>query len=165
MTHSRIVDPGHAPTPFTADEIRMGCPQGRQVTVVHLGPDETSEYWTTTFAKTDQETALLINQQVGEDGQPLGGASELVATWDELQAHASFPAINTTISEVEVATPIGQMHCLLYEVTDGPTTKRLWFAKSLPGLPIKTTYLKDDRAELETVVVRDTQAEPPDYSD
>ena len=165
MTHSRIVDPGHAPTPFTADEIRMGCPQGRQVTVVHLGPDETSEYWTTTFAKTDQETALLINQQVGEDGHPLGGASELVATWDELQAHASFPAINTTISEVEVATPIGQMHCLLYEVTDGPTTKRLWFAKSLPGLPIKTTYLKDDRAELETVVVRDTQAEPPDYSD
>lgn len=165
MTDPRILDPGHAPTPFTAEEIRIGCPAGRQVTVVHIAPDESSECWTTTFAKTDHETTLLINQQVGEDGQLLGGASELVATWDELQAHASFPAVNTTISEVELETPIGKNRCLLYEVSEGPTTKKLWFAESLPGLPIKTIYLKDDLLELTTVVVRDTQAEPPDYSD
>ncbi len=165
MSDPHILDPEHAPTPFTGDEIREGCPTGRQVTLVHTSEDGKSEYWTTSFAKTGELNAVLVNQQVAENGQPLGGGSEFVATWDELQAHASFPAANTTVSEVEVTTPIGELDCLLYEVEEGSTTKQMWFARSLPGLPIKTVYRDGEVTILTTLVVRDTQADPPDYSD
>lgn len=164
MSDPRVVDPGHAPTPFTADEIRRGCPVGRQVTVVHTSSTGAHEYWTTTFAKTDATNALIINQQVAESGSPLGGASELWATWDELQAHASFPVEHTVITEETITTPIGEMECLLYTVTEGAAVKTLWFARSLAGLPIKTVYMDDDVPKLSTLVVRDTQADPPTYS-
>lgn len=165
MSDPRVVDPGHAPTPFTADEIRRGCPTGRQVTVAHVAPDGSSEFWTTTFARTDDETAVIINQHVDEAGQPLGAASELVATWDELQAHASFPADSTSITEEELSIPIGRLACLRYLVTEGGNTKTLWFARSLPGLPVKTIYSEEGATRLTTVVVRDSQADPPDYPD
>lgn len=165
MSDPRIVDPDHAPTPFTADEIRDGCPTGRQVTVAHVGPDGSSELWTTTFARTDHETAVIVNQQVNGAGQPISDASEMVATWDELQAHASFPAVATDITEEELSIPIGTLACLRYVVTEGGNTKQLWFARSLPGLPVKTIYTEAGSTRLTTVVVRDSQAEPPDYSD
>lgn len=165
MTDPHVIDPGHAPTPFTAAEIRRGCPAGRQVTVVHTDADGSAEYWTTTFAKVDEEAALLINQQVGEDGQPIGDASELTATWDELQAHASFPAESTAITATTLDTPIGELDCLRYEVSDGTAAKTLWFAKNLPGLPVKTVYVEEGQNQLTTLVVRDSSAEPPDYSD
>ncbi|MDH3189809.1 MAG: hypothetical protein OEM39_04115, partial [Acidimicrobiia bacterium] len=98
-------------------------------------------------------------------GQPLGAASEMVATWDELQAHASFPADSTSITEEELTIPIGRLACLRYVVTEGAETKQLWFASSLPGLPVKTIYSEGATTRLTTVVVRDSQADPPDYSD
>lgn len=35
----RVVQPGHAQTPFTADEIREGCPTGRTIGLLVEPPD------------------------------------------------------------------------------------------------------------------------------
>ncbi|MGH8946801.1 MAG: hypothetical protein ACRDVL_11730, partial [Acidimicrobiia bacterium] len=54
-----FVAPGTAPTPFSADEMRRGCPSGRTVTVKvrdGQGPDRLE---TTRFVSTDDHGAVL----------------------------------------------------------------------------------------------------------
>lgn len=134
----RVVDLGRAPTPFTAAEIRTGCPAGRRVTVRHVDANLQSSYWTTTFAECDEAGAVLVNQEIDEQGKPIGQSSRFAATWDELQDHASFPVEQTTITRESITTSLGERDCLRYDIDDGERIRVLWFATDLPGLPIKT---------------------------
>ena len=149
----RVVDPGHAPTPFTVAEIRRGCPEGRRVTVRHVDPNRQSSYWTTTFAECGEAKTVLVNQEIDEQGKPIGEASRFTATWDELQAHASFPVEQTTITRESVATSLGERDCLRYDIDDGERIRTLWFATDLPGLPIKTQEGEGLEARLSTEVI------------
>jgi hypothetical protein len=149
----RMVDPGRAPTPFSAAEIRTGCPEGRAVTIRYVDSNGQVTYWTTTFTKCDETGTLLVDQEIDEQGKPIGEASRLRASWDELQAHASFPGEQTIISRETIATPLGELDCLRYEVDDGERLRILWFATDLPGLPIKTQEGEGEGARLSSEVI------------
>jgi hypothetical protein len=158
----RVVDPGHAPTPFTADEIRDGSPDGRTVLVQHQYPNDDPQFWRTRFVASDQNGPEVVNQQVEADGTSIGPETRMRVTWDELQAHASFPKAATTIEEATTRTPLGDLDCLLYTVSDGVEEKRLWFAKSLPGMPVRTQHLTNGVETASTMVIADTAARTRD---
>ncbi len=151
MTDPRMLRPDHAPTPFTAEEIRRGCPTGRTVTARTEAAGEPDRVDTTVFAETDEQGALLES-----NGQ------EHRVTWLELQSHASFPAELTTITEEMIQIPLGRMECLSYRVVKDETVSTFWFAKDRPGMPVlfmtetngavlSTTFVIEDEVRQRTI--------------
>ena len=127
-----VLGPGLAPTPFSAAEIRAGCPEGR-VSVVRT-PDGLGA---TRFAEGDEEGAWIEDTPLDESGQVAGPVERERSTWLELQEHAAFPAEHTTIDRVELLGPLAQRRCLRYTVRRGEATLVFWFAVDLPGMPIR----------------------------
>ncbi len=114
-----------APTPFTAEEIRAGCPPGRTVTTQTTSKDGTTVSVTTFLEGND------VGAQCDFDGE------RGFVTWEGLRAHASFPADATTITEETITTALGTFDCLRYDVARESGIDRFWFAKNLPGMPIR----------------------------
>jgi len=56
-------------------------------------------------------------------------------TWRDLQAHASFPADDTTIESERIETAIGELDCLRYAVRDGATEEVFWSPRTCPACP------------------------------
>jgi hypothetical protein len=132
-----ILGPGQAPTPFTADEIRQGCPPGRTIRLlVELNGAEPFVR-INRFTDCDAHGATLERMRLGADGEPMDPVEAHRSTWLELQAHASFPADRSTIVPETIEIPIGVLECLRYTVTDGSSVETFWFAKSAPGMPVK----------------------------
>jgi hypothetical protein len=154
----RVVETDHAPTPFTAAEIRTGCPEGRRVTVRNVDSNQQSSYSTTTFTECDEAGSVLVNQAIDEQGKPIRQPNRFRATWDELQSHASFPVERTTITTESITTPIGEHNCLRYDIDDGERIRTLWFATSLPGLPIRTQEGEGAGARLSSELIGDDYA-------
>lgn len=132
--------PDHAPTPFSAEEIRDACPTGRW-TKYHIqvaGHPDT--YQLSTFIDSDNEGTGFESVSLDMDGKPKGEKQTARANWKELQGHASFPQKDTQITSESYTTPSGTYDCWLYVVTrekEGKKdVKRFWFAKSLPGPPV-----------------------------
>ena len=144
MSDPRVVRPGHAPAPFTAEEIRQGCPRGRMVTARTEAAGEPDRVDVTLFVETDQDGALLESN----------GRRHRV-TWRELQRHASFPADVTTIGEDVIEIPLGQIECLSYRVVKGDTASTFWFAKDRPGIPVLFMTESDGAILSTTFVVAD----------
>jgi hypothetical protein len=143
MTDPHIVRPGDAPTPFTADEIRRGCGDGRTVTsVTRTGAGEVTSV--SRFSEGDDEGA-----SIAADGQSLR------VTWHDLQAHASFPADSTTITTDTIETPLGELECLRYEVTRDDGTHTFWFATERPGMPIRHSVERNGDTLSTTTVTAD----------
>ena len=67
-------------------------------------------------------------------------------TWEQLVAHATYPKEATEITNVAIDLPIGHRDCFLYTVTEEPegvlTVTRAWFAKDLPGAPVKHEIIR-----------------------
>ena len=83
-------------------------------------------------------------------------ADENYATWLDLQAHASFPAAQTTIEPEALDTPMGTSTCLRYTVREGATVDTFWFAKELPGMPVKSTTEQEGRLTSTVTMVRNS---------
>ena len=144
MDDPRVLHPGHAPTPFTAEQIKLGCPIGRIVTARTEAAGEPDRVDVTVFAETDEEGAVLES-----NGQ------QHRVSWRELQGHASFPAEATTIDEDVVEGPLGRMECLGYRVVSGNTASTFWFAKDRPGMPVLFTTEVDGALVSTTMVIAD----------
>lgn len=125
MEDPHILHPGHAPTPFTAEEIRQGCPTGRTVTARTEAAGEPDGVDVTVFLVTDEVGAVLESN----------GTAHRV-TWRDLQSHASFPADVTSIDHDLVEIPLGKMECLRYRVAGDDTVSSFWFARDRPGMPV-----------------------------
>jgi hypothetical protein len=151
MDDPRVIHPGHAPTPFTADEIRQGCPRGRTVTARTEAAGEPDRVDITVFVETDEEGALLESN----------GRRHRVS-WSELQSHASFPESMTTITDDLIETPLGQMECLGYRAVSADTISTFWFAKDRPGMPVLFTTETNGALVSTTMVIAD---EIPDRSE
>lgn len=136
MTDPHILEPGTAPTPFTADEIRSGCPPGRSVTTLVWGRDEGPYLLVTRFVECDADGTVQAARRWSLQGEPLSEVESRSSTWLSLQRHASFPAAATTITEETIDVPFGTFHCLRYTVT-GDQVATFWFARDLPGMPIR----------------------------
>lgn len=130
-----MLGPGLAPTPFTAAEIRAGCPAGRTIDLLVESPDAAPYVRYNRFISCDETGATI------ERGRRSGDAeiesTRGWASWAELQAHAAFPAAATTIVPETIAIPVGTVDCLRYTVRDGGSTTVFWFAPAFPGMPVR----------------------------
>jgi hypothetical protein len=145
-----VLEPGHAPTPFTSAEIRSGCPAGRTIKLLVEIPGQAPFLSVNRYVHADAEGATVERTRFTLDGEPLGEAVEGRETWLELQAHASFRADRTELTRERIQTPLGALDCLRYRVTDGATEETFWFAKTAPGMPIK--YTTQDSGQVTSVV-------------
>jgi hypothetical protein len=134
---SHRLRPDHLPTPFSAAEIRAGCPPGRTIRIREESPGEAPTFRRIRFTDGDAETAVHEFQATDEAGHPLGEPSLGSSTWLELQEHASQPMDATTAEEVALALPFGDFECWLYTVRAPVAELRFWFAKPLPGMPVQ----------------------------
>lgn len=138
MNDPHVMHPDHAPTPFTADEIRAATPAGYTVVTVTEHGGETS-HRRTEFTEVDEARAIMVMTPLDDHGEPSGGSREVVAAWTDLQAHASFPAEITTIRRDTVETPLGTIDCVRYDVANDDHTNTFWFSPAHPGMPIRLT--------------------------
>jgi hypothetical protein len=76
-----------------------------------------------------------------EAGDVLEGPTPARSAWRDLQAHASYPEIATEIAADRIEVPAGTYDCWRYEVVipeeGGTEVTRAWFAKDLPGPPVR----------------------------
>lgn len=130
--------PDHAPTPYTAEQIRKACGEGR--TDVFRIEKAGEKPWTYTikFLKGDREAAEVESFNAAEDGKVISRSKDR-QMWVDFQAHASFLELDTKITEETIEVPAGKFDCWLYTVQkrDAGATVRMWFAKKLPGPPVK----------------------------
>ena len=151
-----LLAPGRAPTPFTADEIRDGCPAGRTIRLrvdVVGGP---SFQRRNRFVECDELGASIERCQLSPDGSVLAEPEVDRVTWRDLQDHASFRADDTTIVAERIETEIGPLDCLRYTVREGTTEEVFWFAKDLPGMPIRYVTREDGQVVTTVTVVANT---------
>jgi hypothetical protein len=134
---SHRLRPDHLPTPFSAAEIRDGCPAGRTILIREESAGKEPTFRRIVFMEVDGETSVQELQSTDADGTPLGEASLGRATWLDLQRHASQPADATEVGEVALDLPFGTFDCWLYTVLGPDAELRFWFAKELAGMPVQ----------------------------
>jgi hypothetical protein len=152
-----VLAPGTLPTPFTAEEIRAGCPVGRFIRTRIEADGRIVGYGTQVYLEGDAEGATTESQRLDADGVPSGPPETEHPTWLELQAHASFDSQHTGRSPEVLETPLGRLDCLHYQRQnpDGSTSD-FWFALSHPGMPIRFRTVKEGRVSHEVIVIEDT---------
>jgi hypothetical protein len=150
MSNPRVLGPDLAPTPFTADEIRAACPDGHRLLVrTRLGDLVT--FHCDSFAAGDVDGCALTQVVTDASGTPVDEPRTARITWRELQEHAAFPAVETTISRERIASALGELECLRYEVRRDAGTATFWFATGHPGMPVR--YETADGALVEVVAI------------
>jgi hypothetical protein len=134
------MQPDQAPTPFSAAEIRTGCPRNRKIVYQVETFGQPLVFQSLTFVSVYEEKVVFESITTGIDGKRIGSRRMTTGTWKDLQAHASFPRAGTTIRKESYTVPAGTFDCWRYEVTlskDGKTDiQRYWFAINLPGPPV-----------------------------
>jgi hypothetical protein len=146
---ARRLDPDDHPTPYTAEQIRQGCPDGRTCTfrMSTAGGHAVMQEWR--FTAPDAEGVTWTSLHLDEHGDPSGQSNSSRRTWKELQQHASYPSEATTVREERVETPAGAFDCMLYTVTqqqeDSTVVSKYWFAWQLPGPPVKMEQRMDGK--------------------
>ncbi|MFI5402349.1 MAG: hypothetical protein ACHQ1G_05380 [Planctomycetota bacterium] len=144
---ARRLRPDHAPVPFTADQIREACREGRTDTYrIELRNEKPSKH-TAKFLKCDREGAEVEATNTLKDGTVT--TTKERQAWVDFQTQASFPAIDTKITEETIEVPAGKFECWLYTVQKkegDPAVVRLYFAKKLPGHPVKITSEEKGKA-------------------
>jgi hypothetical protein len=129
--------PDHLPTPFTADEIRAGCQPGRTIRSLVVQPNSDPIMRVTRFVSSDAEGAEQDSWEETPDGVRRGEPKRRRSTWLEFQEHASFPASTTERAEEEIEIPAGRFDCLRYTTRQGESVQTFWFARSVPGMPLR----------------------------
>lgn len=138
MTHDpHVLRPDHLPTPFTADEIRIGCPPGRTVRALVIRGTSDPFIRVTRFVAADAEGADQETWTETPEGERLTEPEPNHSTWLEFQSHASMPAAATTISKETIEIPAGRFDCLKYVRNNDESVSTFWFAHSAPGMPLR----------------------------
>jgi hypothetical protein len=134
--HHRLAD-DHHPTPFSAAQIRDACAPGRRSTYRVTAGEAVPYLDVWWFEAGDAAGADMVHLRTTAAGTPLGAPERSRASWEELQAHASYPVATTTVDTEAVTTPVGRFEAWRYTTVagDGVAT-RAWFARNLPGPPV-----------------------------
>jgi hypothetical protein len=139
--------PAIAPRPFTPEQIRAAMQPGTEIRfrVEEQGKPAVVLHWQVTAA--DADTMTLTARVLAPDGSLLSQEPAQASRWDELAAHASFPAARTVRSEGSVEVPAGRFDSIDYVVTEtkdgSKTVSTFRFARQLPGPPVWLTVEKD----------------------
>jgi hypothetical protein len=143
MTDPHRLRPDHAPTPFSAAEIRAGCQPPRTIRLRIEPAGGTPFIRVNRFLEADEEGALQQAQRFALDGTPLDEPEAQRVTWLGFQSHASFPEAQTTIGEETIELPAGTFACWRYVVREGASEQHFWFAKALAGMPVRMESWED----------------------
>jgi hypothetical protein len=156
VTDPHLLRPDHAPTPFTADEIRRGCPPGRTIRlrVEAAGADPVLRV--TRFRESDDDGAVQEGGRFTLEGLPLETPHRDRTRWAEFQAHASFPADRTRVDRVDLDTPMGSEECLRYTVGDDEAAAVFWFATARPGMPVRVEERRGGETVFTMTMIEDT---------
>ncbi|HTJ80088.1 MAG TPA: hypothetical protein VL400_00150 [Polyangiaceae bacterium] len=147
-------DAAFAPLPYTADEIRKGCPEGRTIVLIEEVPDKLPVKKRMRFLAVDDERATVVSETLDEKDAPVGDPKTEIATWNQLRHHAAYPKEATTVSDATAETPAGTFPCKRYEVTDGDTKTTACFAKEMPGPPVEMSIEKAGKRVLTLTMVK-----------
>lgn len=129
--------PDHLPTPFSAADIRTGCPLGRTIRLRTETPGGEPTFRRIRFVEVDADGAVQEFQATDGAGLPIGEPTRARSSWLDLQQHASQPASSTEIDEVELALPFTAEACWRYTASGGDERVTFWFAKGRPGMPVQ----------------------------
>jgi len=151
-----VLAPGQAPTPFTAAEIRDRCAVGKTIRVLVEIDGEPPYQRVTRYVECDDSGATIERSDLALDGSPLEEPEVDQVTWLDLQGHASFPEDDTTIESEAIETPLGELECLRYTVRDSSSEKVFWFAKDLPGMPVRFLVRNEGKVGMTVSVVEHT---------
>jgi hypothetical protein len=153
VTDAHVLGEGLLPTPFTAEEIRRGCPPGRTIRLLVEPAEEAPYERVNRFTDCDETGATLESWRVLPDGERADVSSRR-STWLDLQRHAAFPEDSTRVTQETLDLTFGSFDCLVYTSDSGA---RFFFATDLPGMPARyeipvgggdvevTTLVADDR--------------------
>ena len=150
-----VLAAGTAPTPFTADEIRAGCPEGRTITLLVEPADGPAWRRVNRFVHADPEGATLQRWRVGADGEVDGEITAARTTWLQFQGHASFPEDTVAIAPDTVELPMGTFEALRYTVDDADGVTTFWFAHAFPGMPVRYESSVSGGVERTTMIRND----------
>ena len=150
--------PDHLPTPFTADEIRLGCPPGRTVRSLVIEAGSEPYVGVTRFVTVDAEGAEQESWRETPAGVRLTEPQRRRSRWLDFQGHASMPAATTDITEEEIDIPAGRFACLRYTRRDGDSVSTFWFARSVPGMPLKFEERVDGELVYSSTAMENTRA-------
>lgn len=125
-----------APPPFTAEQIRQATHPGRTYIYEVTTPGQPVRRRRMLFTKVSGSKVTVQTGLIDEAGQPIGEHEPVVSTWDDLVAHATYPAEKTVVDDDAITTPTGSFKCQRYTVTGEAEVTRAWFARELPGAPV-----------------------------
>jgi len=148
----------HLPTPFSARDIRLGCPLGRTILLQSEAPGGEPTFRRIRFVQVDADAAVQEFQATDAEGGPIGEATRQRSTWHELQQHASKPASATAIDEVDLASPLGTEPCWRYTLNGRDERVTFWFAKDRPGMPVQVEQEVGGELVSRSVVIADQVA-------
>ena len=148
--------PAVAP-PYTADAIREATRPGRTYVfrLSHIGKAPQTK--TVTFVDATDAAATMMTTFKNASGKTTS-THTLVLFWQSLEEQVTFPTDGTKFSETTVTTPAGSFEVYLYTVTKreggDQVVARYYFAKDLPGLPVKTTFERNGKEDASELLVR-----------
>ena len=152
--------PDHLPTPFSAAEIRVGCPPGRTVRSLVTEGDAAPFVHVVRFVAVDDDGAEQESWTETVDGVPTTEPKRRRSTWLEFQGHASMPAATTEIAEETIEIPAGRFDCLRYTRRDGTSVSTFWFARSAPGMPLRFQDVEDGVTVYSSVALENIPGSP-----
>lgn len=134
--------------PYTAEQIRAACREGRTITFVTESPGKPPQQRKMRFLAVDDERATISDEAMDDVGKTIGSPETEVATWEQLRRHASFPKESTTIADAVAEVPAGSFPCKRYTVVEGTKKRTMCFANELPGPPVEMTIEEDGKLVL-----------------
>jgi hypothetical protein len=150
VTDPRVLGPGLTPTPFTADEIRAGCPAGRTIELRVVEEGEETYVQVNKYVSCDETGAIVERGRQGDD------LTSSRVTWVELQAHGAFPAAVTIVEPEQIEIPLGVLDCLRYTVRYADDEIVFWFAQAFPGMPVRIDTREKGRTISTTTMISST---------
>lgn len=149
-----------APIPYPAERIRAATGVGRTYLFAVTLPNGQTARRQLRFAAVDAQGGTIESTMLAPDGAPLGVPEVKQVTWTELESHAHFPAAATEVTEETVETPAGRFEAALYTVREEGKVARYWFAKDLPGAPVRLVEEGPDGATFRMELLRHTPGAP-----
>lgn len=140
---------GHAPTPFTAAQLREGLPSGSIRRFQMDRPQGPLMIQTMKFTGSDAEGTEVEMSVTDVDGKPMGTSHRAgKRPWTFFQSHASYPLEHTTITEATIETKAGSFDCFVYRVVRPDSSPNVidmfWFAREVPGPPVMMRSMAGD---------------------
>ncbi len=152
---ANTIQPDHLPTPFSAADIRAGCPVGRTIQLQSEAAGGELTFLRIRFVEVDADGAVQESQATDREGLPIGEPTLRRSSWLELQHHASQPASATVIDEVDLKLPFGTEACWRYTVSARDGSFTFWFAKGRAGMPVQAEEHAGGELVSRSVVIAD----------